>query len=131
MQKFGLEYERYLKEIVNVLESDETFKKKLESANISDIKVPLLYYTVWHPLAVVGWGNCLFCDNYMSTCILACMSIILEQLICFHATNSKLVYVTCECPLLCAIIMCLPDSVYSYISPYLVPCAHIDICLLT
>lgn len=39
LQNFGLEYERYLKEVVNVLESDEGFKKKLEESNISDIKV--------------------------------------------------------------------------------------------
>jgi len=35
---FGLEYERYLKEVVNILETDEVFKKKLEESNISDIK---------------------------------------------------------------------------------------------
>jgi len=35
---FGLEYERYLKEVVSVLESDEQFRKKLEQSNISDIK---------------------------------------------------------------------------------------------
>ena len=38
-QNFGLEYERYLKEIVSALETDETFRKKLEESNISDIKV--------------------------------------------------------------------------------------------
>lgn len=35
---FGLEYERYLKEIVSALETDESFRKKLEDSNISDIK---------------------------------------------------------------------------------------------
>jgi len=34
----GLEYERYLKEVVNVLETDEAFKAKLEAANATDIK---------------------------------------------------------------------------------------------
>ena len=38
-QNFGLEYERYLKEIVSALETDEAFRKKLEESNISDIKV--------------------------------------------------------------------------------------------
>ena len=38
-QNFGLEYERYLKEVVNILETDEKFKEKLESANVTDIKV--------------------------------------------------------------------------------------------
>lgn len=40
-QNFGLEYERYLKEIVSALETDEAFRKKLEESNISDIKVTL------------------------------------------------------------------------------------------
>jgi len=35
----GLEYERYLKEVVGVLESDEAFRKKLEESNITEIKV--------------------------------------------------------------------------------------------
>jgi len=35
---FGLEYERYLKEVVSVLETDEMFKQKLEQANVTDIK---------------------------------------------------------------------------------------------
>ncbi|KAK2157344.1 hypothetical protein LSH36_193g08034 [Paralvinella palmiformis] len=35
---FGLEYERYLKEVVGVLESDEIFKKKLQESNVSEIK---------------------------------------------------------------------------------------------
>ncbi|XP_076471261.1 nucleobindin-2-like isoform X2 [Babylonia areolata] len=34
----GLEYDRYLKQVVEVLESDDEFRKKLETANISDIK---------------------------------------------------------------------------------------------
>ena len=41
-QNFGLEYERYLKEVVNVLETDPVFKKKLEESNVSDIKVTLV-----------------------------------------------------------------------------------------
>ncbi|ESO91560.1 hypothetical protein LOTGIDRAFT_121860, partial [Lottia gigantea] len=34
----GLEYDRYLREIVSVLEEDEDFRKKLEAANVSEIK---------------------------------------------------------------------------------------------
>lgn len=34
----GLEYERYLKEVVAVLEKDEGFRSKIENANSSDIK---------------------------------------------------------------------------------------------
>lgn len=34
----GLEYDRYLQQVVDVLESDDEFRKKLETANISDIK---------------------------------------------------------------------------------------------
>ncbi|XP_060566152.1 nucleobindin-2-like isoform X1 [Ruditapes philippinarum] len=35
---FGLEYDRYLKEIVMALEEDEAFRKKLEEMNMTDIK---------------------------------------------------------------------------------------------
>ncbi|XP_025115296.1 nucleobindin-2-like isoform X1 [Pomacea canaliculata] len=34
----GLEYDRYLRQVVEILESDDSFRKKLEQANISDIK---------------------------------------------------------------------------------------------
>ncbi|XP_069132243.1 nucleobindin-2-like isoform X2 [Argopecten irradians] len=34
----GLEYDRYLKEIIMVLEEDPQFRKKLEEANVTDIK---------------------------------------------------------------------------------------------
>jgi len=43
----GLEYGRYLKEVVGVLESDESFRKKLEESNISEIQV------TWHLRTVV------------------------------------------------------------------------------
>ncbi len=38
-QGFGLEYDRYLKEVVMALEEDSAFREKLEQMNISDIKV--------------------------------------------------------------------------------------------
>jgi len=38
-QSFGLEYERYLREVVMALEEDDSFRKKLEEANMTDIKV--------------------------------------------------------------------------------------------
>ena len=41
-QGTGLEYDRYLRQVVEVLESDDGFRKKLETANISDIKVSFL-----------------------------------------------------------------------------------------
>lgn len=37
-ENMGLEYGRYLKEVVGVLESDESFRKKLEESNISEIQ---------------------------------------------------------------------------------------------
>ena len=37
----GLEYERYLREVVMALEEDESFRKKLEETNMTDIKVIL------------------------------------------------------------------------------------------
>ncbi len=45
-QNFGLEYERYLKEVVNVLETDPEFKRKLEESNVTDIKVGCFYF-IW------------------------------------------------------------------------------------
>ena len=39
MQKLGLHYDRYLKEVVSALEKDEAFRKKLEQANDTDIQV--------------------------------------------------------------------------------------------
>ena len=44
LQELNLEYGRYLKEIVQALESDPEFRKKLESADVEDIKVTDLYY---------------------------------------------------------------------------------------
>ena len=41
-ESFGLAYEHYLKEVVSTLEEDEEFKKKLESANATDIQVIML-----------------------------------------------------------------------------------------
>lgn len=37
--KDALEYERYLKEVVNALETDEEFRKKLDNASDVDIRV--------------------------------------------------------------------------------------------
>lgn len=36
-----MEYERYLKEVVNALETDEEFRKKLDNATDVDIRVSL------------------------------------------------------------------------------------------
>ena len=35
----NLEYGRYLKEVVEILENDPEFKKKIENASLDDIKV--------------------------------------------------------------------------------------------
>ena len=37
----GLQYDAYLRQVVEVLESDDDFRQKLETANVSDIKVRL------------------------------------------------------------------------------------------
>lgn len=39
LQDTGLHYDRYLKEVVMTLEEDPEFRKKLEEANVTDIKV--------------------------------------------------------------------------------------------
>lgn len=37
-----MEYGRYLKEVVQALESDPSFRKKLETAEVDDIKVGMM-----------------------------------------------------------------------------------------
>lgn len=49
LQDTGLHYDRYLKEVVMTLEEDPEFRKKLEEANVTDIKVfknSFLYYFI-------------------------------------------------------------------------------------
>lgn len=38
LEELGIEYERYLKEVIDVLESDPEFKRKLEAAEETDIR---------------------------------------------------------------------------------------------
>ena len=40
-QYLGIEYNRYLQEVVQILESDPEFRKKLESSDPEDIRVCL------------------------------------------------------------------------------------------
>jgi len=39
LQDIGLEYNRYLQEVVQALESDPQFREKLEKAEVADIRV--------------------------------------------------------------------------------------------
>lgn len=39
----GIEYNRYLREVVETLETDDIFRKKLENANEADIRVCNMY----------------------------------------------------------------------------------------
>jgi hypothetical protein len=39
LQDIGLEYNRYLQEVVQALESDPKFREKLEKAEVADIRV--------------------------------------------------------------------------------------------
>ena len=48
-----MQYERYLKEVVNILEEDEGFKKKLEESNITDIQVYILCSCKFSPVVAV------------------------------------------------------------------------------
>lgn len=43
----GIEYNRYLREVVETLEKDDVFRKKLESADEADIRV---YYILVIPI---------------------------------------------------------------------------------
>lgn len=40
----GIEYNRYLREVVETLEKDDAFKKKLETADEADIRVCIVFY---------------------------------------------------------------------------------------
>lgn len=63
-----LEYERYLKEVVNALESDPEFRKKLDNASEVDVRVSIpfhLYevlpiYTIFNSFffVFIVWQNC-------------------------------------------------------------------------
>lgn len=46
LQDTGLYYDRYLREVIEVLETDPHFREKLQTANTEDIKVstPLIYF---------------------------------------------------------------------------------------
>ena len=45
-----MEYGRYLKEVVQALESDPKFRKKLETAEADDIKVSLILECIYYLL---------------------------------------------------------------------------------
>ena len=42
LQDTGLYYDRYLREVIEVLETDPHFREKLQTANTEDIKVSVL-----------------------------------------------------------------------------------------
>lgn len=42
----GIEYNRYLREVVETLEKDDAFRKKLETADEADIRVCRLIYVL-------------------------------------------------------------------------------------
>lgn len=44
MQDTGLYYDRYLREVIDVLETDPHFREKLQTANTEDIKVSSRVY---------------------------------------------------------------------------------------
>lgn len=44
LQDTGLYYDRYLREVIEVLETDPHFREKLQTANTEDIKVCIHVY---------------------------------------------------------------------------------------
>ena len=76
----GLAYEHYLKEVVTTLEKDEDFKKKLESANTSDIVVGSTDLT--HYIADIP-GTCFSCCTILS--ITMFIVILFSLSWCLHA----------------------------------------------
>lgn len=49
-QDTGLYYDRYLREVIEVLETDPHFREKLQTANTEDIKVSSSSWFHLHPL---------------------------------------------------------------------------------
>lgn len=49
-QDTGLYYDRYLREVIEVLETDPHFREKLQTANTEDIKVSGSSWFHLHPL---------------------------------------------------------------------------------
>lgn len=43
VQNTGLYYDQYLQKVVRLLESDESFKKKMETADFDDIRVSIFF----------------------------------------------------------------------------------------
>lgn len=48
LQDTGLYYDRYLREVIEVLETDPHFREKLQTANTEDIKVIIRLLSVTH-----------------------------------------------------------------------------------
>lgn len=57
----GIEYTRYLRQVIDALEKDETFKKKLENAKEHDIKVSTAYLSLTNWLLEIT--NQIFCAD--------------------------------------------------------------------
>lgn len=72
----ALEYERYLKEVVEALESDPDFRKKLDKAPEADIRVRTftnlsIYKAIKLLIYIyVGWKNCTRIGICESSCTL-------------------------------------------------------------
>lgn len=47
LQDTGLYYDRYLREVIEVLETDPHFREKLQTANTEDIKVSVGAAAAW------------------------------------------------------------------------------------
>lgn len=47
LQDTGLYYDRYLREVIEVLETDPHFREKLQTANTEDIKVGVSSWQLW------------------------------------------------------------------------------------
>lgn len=67
LKQDSLEYERYLKEVINVLETDPEFRKKLDNATDVDIRVCkliVLYAKInFTKFKLVLHVVCLVCEN--------------------------------------------------------------------
>lgn len=70
-----MEYGRYLKEVVQALESDQAFRKKLETAEVDDIKVSVEQFI---------FTRYFLCHYYYLYCYYDHLIVIIEVIFAHH-----------------------------------------------
>lgn len=87
-QELNLEYGRYLKEVVQALESDQAFRKKLETAEVDDIKVSAKHNAAknFMNITVIVNNNFKWKASYCSYTVLDLLSLLYS--LCFRQSTN-------------------------------------------